>query len=85
MELMITCSSIFKLRIRENKFKTRENQNLSVYSSNWQLWKNSLPVVPIDIAENWKTVETIEVSPWTCKYFSSSVVPLLAETAVFTL
>ena len=82
---MVTCSSIFKLRFRENKFKARENQNHSVFRSNWKFWKNSLPVVPIDIAENWKTVETIEVSPWTCKYSSSSVVPLLAETAVFTL
>ena len=24
MKLMVTCSSIFKLRIRENKFKARE-------------------------------------------------------------
>ena len=31
---MVTCSSIFKLRITENKFKAMENQNLSVYGSN---------------------------------------------------
>ena len=62
MELMVTCISIFKLRIRENQFKARENQNLLVYGSNWLLWKNSLPVVPIDIAENQKTVETIKLS-----------------------
>ena len=45
-------SSIFKLRIRENQFKTKKNQNLLVCRSNYLLWKNSLPVVPIDIAEN---------------------------------
>ena len=52
MKLMVTCSSIFKLRIRENKFKARENQNLLVYRSNWQFWRNSLQVVPLDIEEN---------------------------------
>ena len=52
MELMVTCSSIFKLRIRENKFKAREYENLLIYISNWQFLKNSLPVVPIDMAEN---------------------------------
>ena len=52
MGLMVTCSSIFKLRIGENQFKVRENQNPLVYRSNWLIWKNSLPVVPIDIAEN---------------------------------
>ena len=51
MVLMVTCSNIFKLRIRENQFKARENQNLLVYRSNRLLWKNSLPVVPIDIEE----------------------------------
>ena len=85
MELMVTCSSIFKLRIRENKFKAKENQNLLVYRSNWQFWKNGLPVVPLDIAENQKAVETIEVSPWTCKYSLNSGVPLISKTAVFTL
>ena len=85
MELMVTCSSISELRIRENKFKAMENQNLSVYRNNWQFCKNSLPVVPIDIAENLKTVETVEVSPQTCKYSLSSLVPLITETAVFTL
>ena len=49
---MVTCSSIFNLRIRENKFKARENQKLLLYKSNWLSWKNSLPVVPTDIAEN---------------------------------
>ena len=49
---MVTCSSIFKLRIRENQFKASENQNLLAYRSNWLLWKKSLPVVPIDIADN---------------------------------
>ena len=52
MDLIVTCSSIFKLRITENQFTARENQNLLVYRSNWLLWKNSLAVVPIDIAEN---------------------------------
>ena len=51
MELMVTCSRIFELRLRENKFKTRENQNLLVYRSNGQFLENSLPVVLIDIAE----------------------------------
>ena len=52
MNLMVTCNSIFKLRIRENQFNARENQNVLVPRSNWLLWKNSLAVVPIDIAEN---------------------------------
>ena len=52
MKLMV--SSIFKLRIRENKFTARENQIHLVYKSNWQFWKNSLPVVPIDTQENQK-------------------------------
>ena len=52
MDLMVTCISIFKLRIRENRFAAVENQKLLVYGSNWQLWKNSLPVVPIDTVEN---------------------------------
>ena len=49
---MITCSSILNLRIRENQFEARENQTFLLYRSNWLLWKKSLPVVPIDIAEN---------------------------------
>ena len=52
MKLMV--SSIFKLGIRENKFKASENQNHLVDKSNWQFWKNSLTVVPIDIQENFK-------------------------------
>ena len=79
MELVVTCSNIFNLRIREKKFKARENQNLLVCRSNSLLWKNSLPVVPIDIAENQKTVETIKVSPGTCNYSLSSLVPLIAS------
>ena len=54
MDLMVTCSSIFKFKIRENQFKARENQKVLVYRSNSLLWKNSLPVVPIDVAEKLK-------------------------------
>ena len=63
MDLMLTFSSIFKFRIKENQIKARENENLLVYRSNWLLWKNSLPVVPIDIAENLKIVKTIKLRP----------------------
>ena len=63
MDLMVTCNSIFKLRIRQNLFKARKDQNFLLYGSNWLLWKNSLPVVPIDIAENLKIVKTIKLRP----------------------
>ena len=48
MDLTVTRSAIFQLRLRENKFKARENQTFLLYKSNWLLWRNSLPAVPID-------------------------------------
>ena len=53
MDLMVSCSSIFKLRVIGNQFKARENKNRLVYRSNClNAMEKSLPVVPIDIAEN---------------------------------